>query len=164
MPPTLVAQIFGQLAPVVIVSSAAHLLLSCPIFGQLGVRCLPADPNGYAEVASTVSGTAGVAPAALAHDLNGQQAQALVHVLEAASCTVQVFFVALCLPSTTDGDDAASLAAFAIRQWGTRIVQRADGVAPLGRMLHATRGRRMTMCAPLGLRIGVRPRLQHYQD
>ena len=95
MPPVLVAQIFGQLAPVVVVSSAAHLLLSCPIFGQLGVRCLPADPNGYAEVASTVSGTVGAAPAVLAHDLNGQQAQALVHVLEAASCTVQVFFVAL---------------------------------------------------------------------
>ena len=95
------------------------------------VRCLPVDPNGYAEVPSTVSGIAGVAPVVLAHDLSGQQGQALVHVLEAASCTVQVFFVALCLPSTTDGDDAASLMAFAIRQWGTRIVQRADEVAPL---------------------------------
>ena len=105
-----------NVAPVVVVSSAAHLLLSCPIFGQLVVHCLPIDPNGYVEVASTVSGTVGAAPVVLAHDLNGQQAQALVHVLEAASCTVQVFFVALCLPSTTGGDDAASWVAFAIRQ------------------------------------------------
>ena len=54
--------------------------------------------------------------------------------------------------------------AFAIRQWGTRIVQRAEEVAPLGRMLHAARGQRMIMCAPLGLRIWVCPRMQHYQD
>ena len=100
----------------------------------------------------------------LAHDLNGQQAQALLHGLEAANCTAQVFFVALCLPGTTDGDDAATVAAFAIRRWGTRVVQRADAVAPLGRMLHATRGRRMTVCTPLGLKVGVRPWLQHHQD
>ena len=43
-------------------------------------------------------------------------------------------------------------------------MQRADEVAPLGRMLDATRGKRMTMCAPLGLRIGACPRMQHYQD
>ena len=100
----------------------------------------------------------------LAHDLNGQRAQALVHVLEAAGCTAQLFFTAICLPGTTDGDDAASLTAFAARQWGTRMVQRADEVAPLGRMLHACRGHRMLLRAPLGMRIGVSPRLQHYQD
>ena len=118
MPPLLVAQIFGQLAPAAIVSSVVHLLLACPVFGQLGVHCLPADPNGYAEVACIASGTEGDAPVILAHDLNGQQAQALLHGLEAANCTAQVFFVALCLPGTTDGDDAATVAALAIRQWG----------------------------------------------
>ena len=100
----------------------------------------------------------------LAHALNGQQAQALVHGVEAASRTVQVFFTAFCLPGTTDGDDAASLTAFAVRQWGTRLVQRVDEVAPLGRTLHAARDQRMLLCAPLGLWIGVCPRLQHYQD
>ena len=108
MPPLVVAQIFGQLAPVAIVSSAAHLLLSCPIFGQLGVHCLPADPNGYADVASAVSGTAGGVPVVLAHDLNGQQAQALVHVLEAASCTVQVLFCCT-VPTEHDGRGWRSL-------------------------------------------------------
>ena len=81
----------------------------------------------------------------LAHDLNGQQAQALAHVMEAANCTAQLFFISLCLPGTTDGDDATSLAAFAVRQWGTRMVQRADEIAPLGRRLHAVRGHRMVM-------------------
>ena len=71
----------------------------------------------------------------LAQDLNGRQAQALVHALEAASCTAQLFFTALCLPGATDGGDSATLAAFAIRQWGTRIVQRADEVGPLGAQL-----------------------------
>ena len=65
----------------------------------------------------------------LAHDLNGQQAQALVRVREAAGSIAQLLFTALCLPGTTDGDDAASLTAFAVRQWGTRMVQRADEVA-----------------------------------
>ena len=99
----------------------------------------------------------------LAHDLNGQQAQTLVHVLEAAGCTVHLVLTALCLPSTTDGDDAVFLAAFAVRQWGMRMVQRAHEVATLGRMLHASRGHRMALCAPLGMRIGIAPRLQHYQ-
>ena len=120
MPPLLVAQIFGQLAPTAIVSSVAHALLSCPTFGQLGVHCLPAGPNGYAEVAGIASGPGGEVPVILARDLNGQQAQASLHGLEAANCTAQVFFVALCLPGTTDGDDVATVAAFAIRQWGGR--------------------------------------------
>ena len=58
-------------------------------------------------------------PVLLAHDLNGQQAQALVHSLEAANCTAQLFCITLCLPGSTDGDDSASLADFAIRQTRT---------------------------------------------
>ena len=151
MPSWLLARIMEQLAPDAVVSSAAHRLLPCPAFGRMGVRCWPADPSGFAEVAAAAVGMADRMPVLLAHDLNGQQAQALVHSLEAANCTAQLFFTSLCLPGSTDGDDSASLAAFAIRQWGTRIVQRADEVAPLGRRLYTTSGHRATQCMPLAL-------------
>ena len=156
----LAAQILEQLLPLAVVSSSAHLLLACPEFGRRGFHCLPADPSGYAEVARSVAGATGGGQTVLAHDLNGQQAQASGHVLAAAGCTAQLVLTALCVPSTTDGDDAASLAAFALRQWGTRMVQRAHEVATLGRML----GHRVVLCAPLGMRIGIAPRFLHYHD
>ena len=87
MPPWLLARIMEQLAPDAVVSSAAHRLLPCPAFGRMGVRCWPADPSGFAEVAAAAVGMAGRMPVLLAHDLNGQQAQALVQSLEAANCT-----------------------------------------------------------------------------
>ena len=164
MPSLLVSQIIEQLLPSVVVSSAAHSLITCPESGRLGFLCLPADPNGYADVARIVLDTTGGVPTVLAHDLNGQQPQAVAHAMDAACCTVQLVLAALCLPSMADGDGAASLAAFATRQWGTRIVQRAHEVAILGRMLHARRGHRTVLCAPLGLRIGIAPGLHHVQD
>ena len=44
------------------------------------------------------------------------------------------------------------------------MVQRADEVAPQGRKLHATKGHRAVLRMPLGMRLGITPRLQHYQD
>ena len=44
------------------------------------------------------------------------------------------------------------------------MVQRPDEVASLGRMLHASRGRGMVLCTPMGMRIGVAPRLLRRQD
>jgi hypothetical protein len=103
MPSWLLARIMEQLAPDVVISSAAHRLLPCPAFGQMGARCWPADPSGFAEVAAAAVGMTGRMPVLLAHDLNGQQAQALVHSLEAANCTAQLFFTALCLPARPMG-------------------------------------------------------------
>ena len=58
-------------------------------------------------------------PILLGHDLNGHQTQAVLHALEAAGCAAQVVVVATYLPSAVDADDAATLAAYAVRQWGT---------------------------------------------
>ena len=129
-----------------------------------GVSCWPADPNGFADVATAIQGMSDRVPMVLAHDLNGQQAQALTQALETVECTAQLFFAAVCLPSPADTDDVAMLAAFAMRQWGARIVQRAREATMLGWTLRARRGNRMVPCAPLGLRIAVTPALVHSQD
>ncbi len=86
MPAEVLGGIARQLAPCVVVSSAAHELLNSGSFAQTGFHCVPADPSGFVEAsAGTGNGDAsnGVdLPIVLRHDLNGQQAQALVHVHE----------------------------------------------------------------------------------
>ena len=77
-----------QLLPAVVVSAAAHEMPVYPDFGRLGFHCVPADPSGYADVVHDMVARATVdGQTVMAHDLNGKQAQALAHALEAAGCT-----------------------------------------------------------------------------
>ena len=100
VPAELVSRMAVQLLPCVVVSAEAHLLLADLGFGWLGFHCVPANPTSYDEAARHAAGEAREDPEKiiLVHDLNGQQAQALGHALEAAGVRAQVVHAALSLP------------------------------------------------------------------
>ena len=90
MPPETATHIAVQLLPIVVVSASAHRLLTHQEFGRHGFHCAPTDPSVYAEVAQclvTDANDAGALRTVLAHDLNGQQAQALTQALETTGRT-----------------------------------------------------------------------------
>ncbi|MFM7988515.1 MAG: hypothetical protein ACKPKO_55300, partial [Candidatus Fonsibacter sp.] len=124
------------------------------------VHCIPVDDDGFLQAAALCSAfadgnTDDEPPVVLGHDLNGRQALALVHSLETAGRKVRVVLLALSILNVADADDAATFVAYAVRQWGTRMVQRSDGGAMLGPPLQARRGARTVRCAVLGLALCV---------
>ena len=107
----------------VAVSVAAHDLLGDPAFGGLGLHCVTADPHGYDEAADLCDlfdATSDDLPLVLGHDLSAHHAQTLSSTMQRCGKVARVLLTALCILGPADADDAATLAAHAVRQWGTR--------------------------------------------
>ena len=97
-------------------------------------------------------------------DLSGGSAQSLVSAMRAAG--VQAELLLLCFGSGSPGEvaDAACVAALACRQWGARVVQMAEEMAPLGAPIRLHRGPQRLPGSVIGLRVRIRPMLVRRVD
>ena len=135
VPAGMLRSVVQHLGTTVVVAGRPHWALGHEGYDDLDATFYTADREGLDQAACALGAAGretGAPPLAVGTDLNGSQAQALLHALEVAAVRATVVLVAATADGEAEGDDAAALAARVAYVWGTRIAQRATEATHMG--------------------------------